>query len=244
MLTVRVQAKSQEVPNGGVRHNCLNWGQQHISLADSTNISRVTEVKGVFTLPTHFGIHSTILSDLHPILVHFPLVLFISALFFDILSDIRSSAIVLRRVAWWLLTGAVLTTGLAIASGYVAKALVAHWPAALHKPIHDMTTDAWWTLGIGVTAWAVYGWSLRNSSPHWSARAISTTLLGTSVVGIVLTAQSGADMVFHGWLRTIIPSIPKTLQLSWSMSESLMVLAVVILIGLVAGIGWLRRRVS
>lgn len=200
-------------------------------------------MKGVFTLPTHLGIHSTMLADLHPILVHFPLVLFIAALFFDILSDIRPTAIVLRRVAWWLLAGAVLTTGLAIASGYVAKALVVHWPTALHKPIHDMTTDAWWTLGIGVTAWAVYGWSLRNSSPHWWVRAVSTTLLGASVVGIVLTAQSGADMVFHGWLRTITPSIPKTLQLSWSMSESLMVLAVVILIGLVAGIGWLRRRV-
>lgn len=175
--------------------------------------------------------------------MHFPLVLFITALFFDILSDIRPTATVLRRVAWWLLTGAVLTTGAALASGYMAKALVAHWPAALHKPIHDMTNDAWWTLGIGMAAWAVYGWSLRNSSPNWWVRATSTTLLGASVAGM-LTAQSGADMVFHGWLRTITASIPKSLQLSWAMSESLMVLAVVVVLGLVmAGIGWLWRRV-
>ena len=201
-------------------------------------------MKGVFTLPTHLGIHSTLLADLHPILVHFPLVLFITALFFDILSDIRPTATVLRRVAWWLLTGAVLTTGAALASGYMAKALVAYWPPALHKPIHDMTNDAWWTLGIGMAAWAVYGWSLRNSSPNWWVRATSTTLLGASAAGIVLTAQSGADMVFHGWLRTIAPSIPKTLQLSWAMSESLMVLAVGVVLGLVmAGIGWLWRRV-
>jgi len=194
-------------------------------------------------MSTHFEIHSALLSDLHPIFVHFPLVLFITAIFFDILSDIRSSVSVFRRVSWWMLTGAVVTTVIAIVSGYVAKALIVHWPADLHKPIHDMTQDAWWTLGIGTTAWIVYGWNLRNSSPQWWVRATSTTLLGASVVGIIVTAQSGANMVFQGWLRTITPYVPKTLQLSWSTSKGLIFLSAIVVIGLlIAGVHWIIHR--
>ncbi|MHB1954915.1 MAG: DUF2231 domain-containing protein [Sulfobacillus sp.] len=52
----------------------------------------------------HLEIQSTLLLDLHPGVVHFPIVLFLTALLFDILGYIRPASAV-RRIGWWLLTG-------------------------------------------------------------------------------------------------------------------------------------------
>jgi uncharacterized membrane protein len=188
----------------------------------------------------HLNIQWALLSDLHPAIVHFPIVLYFMALLFDILSYFRLPSI--RRVSWWLLTGAVFTTGAAVLSGYMAESLV-RWPTTLQTPIHRMTDEGWWTLGVGLIAWIAYGGSLRFPFPPLWMRATSTALLGLAVFFVARTTKIGGDMVLHPWLRMITPSRPQTLHLAWSMPEIFVGFGVVLVVGLIVGrLGWKYRH--
>lgn len=180
----------------------------------------------------HLEIQSMLLLDLHPAVVHFPIVLLFTTLFFDILGYFRP-ATTFRRISWWLLTGAVLATGAAVLSGYLAESLV-RWPPAFQIPIQRMAHEGWWTLGISTGAWIVYGSSLRHPVPRFWMRAASTALLGLSVFFVAYTAKIGASMVFHPWLRMITPSRPQTLRLAWSLPDIFVGFGVFVIIGVVA----------
>ncbi|MDA8195139.1 MAG: hypothetical protein M0Z53_14275 [Thermaerobacter sp.] len=155
-----------------------------------------------------FQIRGSLLPDVHPMLVHFPIVLLLLAAGFDVLSYIKRDPF-FTRMQWWTLSLAVLTTVTAVLSGYLAKSLV-HWPPSVHRRIERMELLAWITLASTVASWLLLRWSRpkRAGTRRLALHLASTLLLWAAIVFITLTARAGATLVFHTWLRTMVPALP------------------------------------
>ena len=126
---------------------------------------------------------------LHPALVHFPIALFISAIFFEILSLIFKK-IDLHKTAWHIYIFAVLFTPLAVLSGLKeADRLDLHHPVlTLHKNF------ALLSLGAGIFSFLVCLLLKKKFPPHF--RPIFLIFLIVIVVAIVCTAYNGGRLVY------------------------------------------------
>ena len=179
-------------------------------------------------------------------IVHFPIVLFLGAAGFDLLSYAKPDPFV-ERAGWWILSLALLTTGLAVASGYLAEALV-HWPAAAVQAriaIAHMERWGWITLGAGTATWSLRTATRPRRSLGW--HLASTGLLWGTIMTLTLTTRAGATLVLHGWLRSLVPSLPTAIAVTvpgWAWLVGLTFFGLVSILGLVRLITWYQRRQS
>ena len=145
--------------------------------------------------------------SIHPLVIHFPIVLIIVALTLDLLSYIpRLSR--LQQIASWLYVAAGAAALVAFLSGRKAADLVLATGAA----VGDLNDHADWGMRtawtLGVVALLRVGWILGNarlgaSATRWT-RAFLTLLGVASVLVVFETAEHGARLVYVHGLGTSI----------------------------------------
>ncbi len=120
---------------------------------------------------------------IHPLVVHFPVALWLASLLFDVMAWRREDA-AYRRAAYWLVGLGLLGAAVGIAVGWVD--LVAYErqgaePAFIHRhTIHSLPAYAASALYLGNFLWR---WRTRNR--------LSGGLMLVSVVGAILVALAG-----------------------------------------------------
>lgn len=133
------------------------------------------------------------MESLHPIVVHFPIALFVTALGLDLLAIIlRRPAI--HRVALWNLGLGALGAGVAVLTGLQAEAVAKHsfeiWQVMdFHKRLGFVTLS----LAAVVTAIRLIR---RDQLPTW-ARAITLAIMGTLVGSVIWGAYLGGRLVYE-----------------------------------------------
>ncbi len=121
---------------------------------------------------------------IHPLVVHFPIALWLTAAFFDILGWLRPDRPVFHEAAYWLIGLGVAMGLVSIAAGWMdllnleaqgvgTAVLTQHWP---HSMLGYTTT----TLFLGLFLWR---WRTGNAVPPWA--------LAVSVAGAVAVAITG-----------------------------------------------------
>jgi uncharacterized membrane protein len=134
--------------------------------------------------------------QLHPIVVHFAIALFVIAVLLDV------AAIVLKRpeyhrAAWLnLVLGAVAAAG-AVATGLTAEVFLKA-THEMHRTLDTHKALAFASLGsvLMLTGWRFV---LRGRFPTRAAAALYLTLSAAGVAGIVATGYYGGEMVYgHG----------------------------------------------
>ena len=133
------------------------------------------------------------MESIHPMVVHFPIALLLTALFVDGLALILKRP-TLHRVALWNLSLGTLGAGVAVLTGLQAEDVAKHsfeiWQIMqLHKRLGITTL----ILGMMVTSWR---WSKRD---QLSQRARLLTVVGMLVMAstISLGAYLGGRMVYE-----------------------------------------------
>lgn len=127
---------------------------------------------------------------IHPLVVHFPIALWLTAAFFDVLRLRRPDRPMFAEMAYWLL-------GLGVAAAFVAIAL--GWVDLLNLEaqgvgtgiehrhlLHSSSAYATTTLFFGIFVWR---WRRRNDVPPWAA---VLTIIGA--LAVALTGYLGHDM--------------------------------------------------
>jgi uncharacterized membrane protein len=142
------------------------------------------------------GLHHA--PNVHPLFLHFPLVLWPTSLAFAVVAAFRARDDLLR-VARWLLHLGTLSSFVAAATGYQAMLEMEGMPG--HDLIHVHMTWMFTTIGLGV-ATSVLAWVLakHRPSPRTSA-ALAGALLVTCTV-MALGADRGAHLVFRFGIGT------------------------------------------
>ena len=133
------------------------------------------------------------MESVHPLVVHFPIALLLSAVALDLVAlGLRRPA--LHRVALWNLTLGTVGAGAAVATGLQAEDVAKHsfeiWQVmGLHERLGITTL----ILGIMVTAWR---WSKRD---QLSKRGRLLTLLGMLLLASTLSAGAflGGRLVYE-----------------------------------------------
>jgi uncharacterized membrane protein len=120
---------------------------------------------------------------IHPLVVHFPVALWLASLLFDIMAWRREDA-AYRRAAYWLVGLGLLGAAVSIAVGWVdliAYERAGAEPAFIHRHrIHSVPAYAASVLYLGNFLWR---WRTENR--------LSVTLLVISVLGAILVALAG-----------------------------------------------------
>ena len=127
---------------------------------------------------------------IHPLVVHFPLALWMTAAFFDVLGWRRPDRPVFREAAYWLIGLGVLGGLVSIAAGWMdllnleaqgvgTGVLTRHWP---HSLLAYLAT----VLFLAVFIWR---WRTGNSTPGW---ALAASVAAAIAVGI--TGYLGGDI--------------------------------------------------
>lgn len=127
---------------------------------------------------------------IHPLVVHFPIALWITAALFDVLGWRRPDRPVFREAAYWLIGLGVLGGLVSIAAGWMdllnleaqgvgTGVLTRHWP---HSLLAYLAT----ALFLAVFIWR---WRTGNSSPGW---ALAVSVAAAIAVGI--TGYLGGDI--------------------------------------------------
>lgn len=133
------------------------------------------------------------MENMHPMFVHYPLVLLPLALVFQAWGALRQRED-LERVARWLLYVGAVAALAAAGTGLLAEESVEH-PEAAHEVIelHEtlMLTTAGLAVGLAVLA-AIF----RKKSPRLIQTVLLVGLLATNVV-LVIGADRGGQLVFE-----------------------------------------------
>ena len=127
---------------------------------------------------------------IHPLVVHFPIALWLTAAFFDILGDQRPERPFFREAAYWLIGLGVLGGLVSIAAGWMdllnleaqgvgTGVLTRHWP-------HSLLAYA--ATGVFLVLF-VWRWRTGNRVPSWMV-AISVA----AAVAVGITGYLGGDI--------------------------------------------------
>jgi uncharacterized membrane protein len=128
--------------------------------------------------------------EIHPVLVHFPLGLLLTAVALDLYAAIRRRTD-LTVATTWLMIGGVTAGLLATAAGVLAFATVPAHTTRAH-------TMMYWHLGFAATALIVLG---LVAYARWRHPAVSRAARGGGVLGALLLGVAGylgGSLVFRG----------------------------------------------
>lgn len=136
------------------------------------------------------GAHAAL--NLHPLFVHFPIVLWLSALLFEAVAVWQRSDST-HFFATWLLYLGTLAAPFAIATGLRAADAVPAGPAAHALEVHEELMFTAFFIAVGLCAFAWFG----RDRPLHSLKMV--LLIGLLVLAICLTlgADRGAEMVYR-----------------------------------------------
>jgi uncharacterized membrane protein len=93
----------------------------------------------------------------HPVIIHFPIALFIISVTFDLLAIWRRNP-VLAKAAFYNLIGAALTAAMAIASGLTAW----HWQLEGSKLKGNLLLHLLFALAASGMIWLLSGWRISQ----------------------------------------------------------------------------------
>jgi uncharacterized membrane protein len=127
---------------------------------------------------------------IHPLVVHFPIALWLTAAFFDILAWRRPGEAMFRDAAYWLVGLGVFGGFVSIAAGWMdllnleaqgvgTAVLTRHWA-------HSMLAYFATAMFLGLFLWR---WRTKNRPPHW---ALAVSIAAAVAVGI--TGYLGGDI--------------------------------------------------
>jgi uncharacterized membrane protein len=120
---------------------------------------------------------------IHPLIVHFPVALWLTSLFFDVMARRRDDA-AYRRAAYWLVGLGLLTAAISIAFGWLD--LLAYERAGADP---KFVRRHWMHSVPAYVATVVY---LINFLSRWrTSNRQSGALLALSVLGAILIAATG-----------------------------------------------------
>ena len=130
--------------------------------------------------------------NFHPLFVHFPIVLWLAALLFEIFAVSRSSD-ELQRTASRLLYLGTLAAVITVLTGLAAQNSVAPGEAQRAVGIHETLMLTATSLAIVLCSFAFF---MRNNFPPHLRKVL---LLGLVVLGVLLTigADRGAQLVYE-----------------------------------------------
>lgn len=121
---------------------------------------------------------------IHPLVVHFPIALWVTAAFFDVLAWRQPDRPMFREAAYWLIGLGVATGLITIAAGWMdlfnleaqgvgTAVLTRHWA---HSLLAYFTTGAFFAVFL-------WRWRTGNTVPGWA--------LALSVIGALAVAVTG-----------------------------------------------------
>ncbi len=158
----------------------------------------LTLAERVASLPAHQAATEllpgiSVMSNLHPLFVHFPIVL-LSLFFLIDLSGSLADRLTWRHVAGWFLYLGTVFAAITLISGLIAAKTVAHSEA-----VHEiMETHEHLAILIFLTAATLSIWRLVSSRlPHGGSNAAFLGLAGFMSLLIVFTADMGGQMVYQ-----------------------------------------------
>jgi len=131
-----------------------------------------------------------LLQPLHPKLVHFPIALFMTALFFEVMSHaVRKDFF--HQCAMSLYVFAALVTPVVVLTGtWAAKA------SGLHHPVLDEhRLYAFWTMGVSLVSLPIL-WLLVKKNPKGARMFFVVCLIALAIL-VTLTGHEGGEMVFE-----------------------------------------------
>jgi uncharacterized membrane protein len=142
------------------------------------------------------GLHGA--PNMHPVFLHFPLVLLVTALGFAVVAALRASD-ELARVTRWLLYLGILSAIPTVATGYQAMLSLEGMPGhdLIHVHMYWMFTAAGLALVSGALAW----W-LAKRPPTGATRWVLTGALAVTCSVLTLGADRGALLVFRYGIGT------------------------------------------
>jgi len=120
----------------------------------------------------------------HPVIIHFPIALFIISVGFDLLAIWRRNPALLR-VAYYNLVTAALTTPVAIGTGLMAW----QWQLEGAKLKGNLLLHLVFALSAGGMIWLLCGWRVRQ--PKDPQRTPSITYIFAALATILLIAFAG-----------------------------------------------------
>lgn len=131
--------------------------------------------------------------DIHPIVVHFPIVLVVLALFLQILGVVKRLPMKMSDAPLWLMYFAAIAALIGVASGYRATEIIGH-DAPGHDLVHKHRNIMLWFTGL------LTGGSIL----HLLVKKVQTpiyrlVLLTCSAVIMIIGAGKGGKLVYeHG----------------------------------------------
>ena len=130
--------------------------------------------------------------NVHPLFVHFPIALWLAALFFEILAVRRASDDWHRTAARLLYLG-TLAGAITVLTGLAAKDSVPSGPARAVMEIHEWTMLTTFSLAVGLCMLAFF------ARENFTARFRKLLLLGLVILAVLLTlgTDRGAQLVYQ-----------------------------------------------
>src|SRR5437016_8632268 len=123
----------------------------------------------------------------HPVIIHFPIALFIVSVAFDLLAIWKRNP-VLAKAAFYNLIGAALTAPVAIASGLTAW----QWQLEGSKLKGNLLLHLLFDLSASGMIWLLRGWRVRQrKGPQPTPRIIYIALALATVLLIALAGHPG-----------------------------------------------------
>jgi uncharacterized membrane protein len=141
------------------------------------------------------------IAQLHPIVVHFPIVFFLTLAAFDTVTLIRGSAISGRSCAATISAGLAVLAGLSAIAAYFAGDLA--YDAAISSGVAAATLETHESLGTWTAVFIVI-WSLLRSYSWWRGLGIEggrkTAAVAIEIAGsllIIAAAYFGGQLVYE-----------------------------------------------
>jgi uncharacterized membrane protein len=129
----------------------------------------------------------------HPLFVHFPIALWLAALVFEALAQIRGKD-ELHRTARWLLYAGTLAGFAAAGTGLLAEESVPEaGPAHEVMETHERLMQATMSFATGLSIFAFF---LRPDTAAWGRRVFLVGLVALAVL-LTLGADRGAQLVYQ-----------------------------------------------
>nr|WP_243239389.1 DUF2231 domain-containing protein [Sulfobacillus harzensis] len=145
---------------------------------------------------------------IHPMLVHFPIVLLYGSLLTTLLSFVwRDRERFFDRASFWLLVLGLIAGVVAAAAGVISEQYV-HWTPTTNQLLsrhqgYAVLTGVFTIVALAVRLWARYprvsrdgGWSFAGTG-HGRPTLLSLVFLVAAVGMITLTASLGGTMVYQ-----------------------------------------------
>ncbi len=131
--------------------------------------------------------------NIHPIVVHFPIVLVILAMFFQILEVIKKLPKGMANAPIWIMYLATIASIAGAASGYWASEIIGH-DHPRHELVHEHRNLMLWFTGIITSGSAIHLFVKKIQTPIF--RLI---LLVSSALIMIIGAEKGGNLVYeHG----------------------------------------------